>query len=254
MNTLVPLYHQAQEYFFTSISSKCIALDESAKAYMTGVPVADLNFVYVIKFPHALHKILIQSQAFYHPEGLSFIVAIPQEFCTSQIKNTLDILGYSSREKTFSLSIQLDKLKTQSAARFKTHGIVRPNDSLLNDWIAPLIDAFGSPFEISSKYITAHERALRKNANLHHFSLYKHERPIASITLSLDDTVARIDDMGTVPEFQRKGYATHLLIYVLSEAKRLGAQYCFLEATDSGLTFYQKIGFEILFENNIYRI
>jgi ribosomal protein S18 acetylase RimI-like enzyme len=68
----------------------------------------------------------------------------------------------------------------------------------------------------------------------------------------MHDTIARIDDVGTLPELQGKGYATHLMRYVLSEAKRLGAHHCFLESSDSGFGVYQKLGFEPLFKNNIY--
>ncbi|MBL3285103.1 putative GNAT acetyltransferase C-terminal domain protein [Rickettsiales endosymbiont of Paramecium tredecaurelia] len=67
-----------------------------------------------------------------------------------------------------------------------------------------------------------------------------------------DNTIARIDDVGTLPEFQGKGYASALMRYVLSEAKRLGVRHCFLESSDSGLGVYQKLGFEPLFKNNIY--
>jgi predicted GNAT family acetyltransferase len=92
-----------------------------------------------------------------------------------------------------------------------------------------------------------------KDFRYRHFSLYKQEKPIASITLSMhDDNIARIDDVGTLPEFQGKGYAMHLMRYVLSEAKKLGARHCFLESSDSGLRVYQNLGFEPLFKNNIY--
>lgn len=101
-------------------------------------------------------------------------------------------------------------------------------------------------------YAATHESALKKNVNLRHFSLYKQEKPIASITLSMHLAIARIDDVGTLPELQGKGYATHLMRYVLSEAKKLGACHCFLESSDLGLGVYQKLGFETLFKNNIH--
>lgn len=72
------------------------------------------------------------------------------------------------------------------------------------------------------------------------------------MTLSLNKGVARIDDVGTLPEFQGKGYATHLMNDVLFTAKQLGADHCFLESSDSGLGIYKKLGFELLFENRIY--
>jgi len=130
--------------------------------------------------------------------------------------------------------------------------MIKANDDQLNDWMMPLIGAFESTIEICSIYAATHESALKKNINLRHFSLYKQEKPIASITLSLNNGIARIDDVGTLTEFQGKGYATHLMHYVLSEAKKLGASHCFLESSNSGLVVYQKFGLEPLFKNNIY--
>jgi ribosomal protein S18 acetylase RimI-like enzyme len=69
---------------------------------------------------------------------------------------------------------------------------------------------------------------------------------------TLREEKARIDDVVTLPAFQGKGYATHLMRHVLSQAKKLGARYCFLESSDSGFRIYQKLGFEPLYKNNFW--
>ena len=178
---------------------------------------------------------------------------IPQELCTPQMADILNTMGYPQKSKSVSMVVDLDGLATDQTASFDSETMINSNDNQLNDWMMPLIGAFESTIEICRVYAGTHENALKRNINLRHFSLYKQEKPIASITLSMhDNTIARIDDVGTMPEFQGKGYATHLMHYVLSEAKRLGARYCFLESSDSGLGVYQKLGFETLFKNNIY--
>ncbi|CZP96003.1 Predicted acetyltransferase [Legionella pneumophila] len=248
---LIDLYRQAEDYFFRGISSKCMDLETSAHAYMTGG--AELNFIYISRNTNALDKILIQGKQFFDQENLSFDVIIPQELCTSQIIDILNTIGYSQKSKSVSMLVDLDKFSFDQTANLTDETVIKSNDDQLNDWMIPLIGAFESTFEICSIYATTHETALKKNINLRHFSLYKQEKPIASITLSMcDNSIARIDDVGTQPEFQGKGYASTLMRYVLSEAKRLGAQYCFLESSDSGLGVYQKLGFEPLFKNNIY--
>ena len=167
--------------------------------------------------------------------------------------DVLTTMGYPQKSESVSMAVNLDKFSFDQTASFYDETMINANDDQLNDWMMPLIGAFESTFEICSIYATTHETALKKNINLRHFSLYKQEKPIASITLSMcDNSIARIDDVGTQPEFQGKGYASALMRYVLSEAKRLGAQYCFLESSDSGLGVYQKLGFEPLFKNNIY--
>ncbi len=248
---LTNLYRQAEDYFFRGIASKCLDLGDGANAYMTGG--AELNFIYITRNTNALDKILIQGKQFFDQDNLSFDVIIPQELCTSQMANVLNTMGYPQKSKSVSMVVDLDRFAMDQTASFDDETMIKANDNQLNDWMIPLVGAFESTFEICSIYATTHETALKKNINLRHFSLYKQEKPIASITLSMHgDTIARIDDVGTLPEFQGKGYATHLMRYVLSEAKRLGARHCFLESSDSGLGVYQKLGFEPLFKNNIY--
>lgn len=248
----INLYRQAEDYFFKAISLKCLNLAEGVHAYMTGVPVADLNFIYVTQRPDTFENILNLGKRFFDKDNMSFVIVIPQELCIPEREDSLNTLGYIQTGRSVSLAIELEGLIIDSTARFDNTVIIKSNDDQLNDWLIPLISAFESTIEISSIYATAHKRALKKNINFRHFSLYKEETPIASITLSLRGAVARIDDVGTLPEFQGRGYATHLLRYVLSEAKRLGARHCFLESSDSGLGVYQKLGFMPLFKNNIY--
>jgi ribosomal protein S18 acetylase RimI-like enzyme len=247
---LIILYRQAEDYFFRGISLKCIKLGDGANAYMTGG--AELNFIYITRYTNALDKILIHGKEFFDQNNLCFDVIIPQELCTPQMADVLTTMGYPQKSKSVSMAVNLDKFSFDQTASFYDETMINANNDQLNDWMMPLIGAFESTFEICSIYATTHENALKRNINLCHFSLYKQEKPIASITLSLQADIARIDDVGTLPEFQGKGYATRLMSYVLSEAKRLGARYCFLESSDSGLGVYQKLGFEALFKNNIY--
>lgn len=247
---LTNLYRQAEDYFFRGISSKCLDLDDGAHAYMTGG--AELNFIYITRNTNALDKILIKGKQFFDQDNLSFDVIISQELCTPQMADVLNTMGYPQKSKSVSMVADLDRFATDQTASFDSEITIKSNDNKLNDWMMPLIGAFESTIEICRIYAGIHENALKRNINLRHFSLYKQEKPIASITLSMNDAIARIDDVGTLPEFQGKGYATHLMRYLLFEAKKLGARHCFLESSDSGLGVYQKLGFETLFKNNIY--
>ena len=251
MTDLINSYRQAEDCFFRGISSKYMDLGDGAHAYMAGG--AGLNFIYITKKTNALDKVLIQGKQFFDENNLAFDVIIPQALCTSQIADVLTMMGYPQNSQSVSMVMDLGRFTTDQIASFANETMIKANDDKLNEWMMPLIGAFESTFDVCSIYAATHANALKRNVNLHHFSLYKQDKPIASITLSMhDDTIARLDDVGTLPEFQRKGYATYLMRYVLSEAKRLGAHYCFLESSDSGLGVYQKLGFEPLFKNNIY--
>ena len=122
----------------------------------------------------------------------------------------------------------------------------------LGDWITPLIDAFGSGELMTKQYLLCHEKIANDKLHFYHFSLSKKDTPIASLTLSINEGVARVDDVGTVSAFQKRGYATQLLAHALQTARMAGAKYCFLEASVSGLSVYKKIGFNPFFRNRIY--
>ena len=159
---LINLYRQAEDYFFRGISSKCLSLGYGANAYMTGVPVADLNLVYVTENTNALDKILSKGKQFYDSDNLSFVVIIPQEFCVPEMQNILNTAGYAQTGKSVSMAVKLDEFTTNNATSFDAETIIKPNDDQLNDWMTPLIDAFESTFDISSMYAATHESALEK--------------------------------------------------------------------------------------------
>lgn len=56
--------------------------------------------------------------------------------------------------------------------------------------------------------------------------------------------------MDTVPE--NDNLNEEIIQWAGGEAINLGADYCFLEASKSGLSVYQKLGFKPLFKNNYY--
>lgn len=247
---LIKLYRQAEDYFFRSISSKCLDLDCGANAYMTGG--AGLNFIYITRTTNSIDKILIKGEQFYDQDNLSFDVIIPQKLCHHQVVSILNSMGFEQQEKSVSMIMNLDGFSINRTANFDAETVIQANDDKLSDWIVPLAGAFESTFEVCSIYATRHESALKNNFNLSHFSLYKQGKPIASMTPSLNNGIARVDDVGTLPEFKGKGYATHLVHYALSKAKTLGVQYAFLEASNHGIGVYVKLGFHPLFKNNIY--
>jgi ribosomal protein S18 acetylase RimI-like enzyme len=75
---------------------------------------------------------------------------------------------------------------------------------------------------------------------------------VCSLTLSLSENDARIDDVATMPEHQKQGHATNLIYAALQKAKQLNVSQCFLEASGSGFNLYKRIGFNTLFKNHYY--
>lgn len=252
-SVLIEAYRQAENYFFSGISTETLSIDKNAIAYMTEVPVADLNLVYVKQVPESFIDTLNKSKMFFASKNLSFVVIMPDELCSSQIDNILIDNGYCKSGSSVAMVCDVNNIKDITGSfNLDPEISIKSHDVKLNDWMLPLVGAFDSTKEISSIYASRHEVALTKNVNLLHYSLYKNNKPIASITLSIHDNIARIDDVGTLPEYQKQGYATLLIKFVLIQAIKMNAKYCFLESSASGLGVYEKLGFKKLFENNIY--
>jgi len=250
MSKLIRLYRQAEDYFFGGISTKCLNLNNSAKAYLTQVPVDDLNLVYVAKATDDFDTLLIEGEAFYDQNNQAFVVVIPEDYCTPPLTAILTSRGYHHTDQSVSMSLSLEDYTVDNSESFD--GLIVSLNDNLNDWMLPLVGAYESTMEICTSYAATHELALKKNVTLYHYNLFAANKPIVSMTLSMHAALARIDDVSTVPEFQGKGYATRLMTYVLLEAKKLGVAHCFLEASDSGVGVYEKLGFQTLFRNNIY--
>ncbi|WFQ78513.1 GNAT family N-acetyltransferase [Xenorhabdus sp. SF857] len=83
---------------------------------------------------------------------------------------------------------------------------------------------------------------------MQHYTLYIDELPVCSLTLSRLNNFVRLDDISTVMEKQRRGYAFALINHVLNKAKQDSATACYLDASRDGNGLYRRIGFKPLFE------
>jgi ribosomal protein S18 acetylase RimI-like enzyme len=247
--SLIKLYHTIEDYFFRAISTECLDFGDDATAYMTGVDSGNLNPVSLRRHTRSLDNTLQQCQDFYASNNLPYVIFMPQDLCQQEASTTLKRLGYVTTGKSIAMALEL-------GASYDVHSddecSIKQTDKNLKDWVFPLKDAFESTDEICLEYANAHERALEKKFNMHHFSIYCEEKPVASLTLAVHNGIARIDDLGTQTEFRGRGYATNLLKNALGQAIKLGATQCFMDASLAGISIYRKLGFKVLFKNMIY--
>lgn len=242
------LFRKAEDYFFKSLSEKCLDLG-GKKAYMTGVPFSYFNLVY-LKSTHNLVNVLEQSKLFFSKANLPFNVDIPEELCTSEAQHILEEMGFLQIDKSVPMGLSLSKKIYTNLNELSDCIRIQQNNDL-KDWVIPL-KAFGADPEITLLYSNTHLKALERKFKLHHFCLYKDEQPVSSITLSIHDHSARIDDVATLAEFQNLGFGTCLIKHALSYAQQLGATHCFLDASDFGFSLYEKLGFTTIYKSNTY--
>lgn len=77
---------------------------------------------------------------------------------------------------------------------------------------------------------------------------YHNDVPIGNCELLVVDTVGKIEDFDIIEAYQRKGYGTSLLNFVMDEAIVAGVEYIYLltDAEDTVKEMYEKFGLEIL--------
>lgn len=247
-----------QAYFWNSLATTTKKIADNT-AYITGVPVPHFNgltldgtdydlttFVYILK----------ESETFFDNNRIPFSVFLRKDYVTEKMAHVLKALNYSAQDQEEGLAMVLS-LENFTASE-DLHPVcdirVENTSNNLESWMIPLVGAFESTYELTSLYKKAHERALVKQADFYHFTLYVKERPVTSATLSVHNTLGIINDVGTDPYHQRQGFATKLLTYVLLFCKKQKISHCFLGASKEGASIYKKLGFRDLFIESIYTI
>lgn len=234
-----------EHYYWEGLSTVVHVLGDSVVAYVTGVSSAHFNIVFIKQDVSNLAAVIRQCEDFYASQNLPFSFSIPKVLCTPGVVQEFSSSGYACVEADYpSMGIELNRGRLEF---FDSAHKIHSTDHKLSDWMEPLISAFGNSDENSNEFvktcIKAHERALKKEWGMNHYTLYVHGRPVSSLTLSLHNHLARIDDMGTSPNDQRQGYGYQLMAYALQNASERGASYCFLVSSQTGLRLYESMGF-----------
>lgn len=243
--SLKMLYHQIEDYFFTAISRDYKYISDDMAAYISGLQAGNLNPI-IIKSADTLNTAHLKDGiGIFNNEDLPFNVIIPSDSVSLNKQDLFDLLLHEVYTTT-AMYIDLQQLPP-SGSLYDSYEIVC-TDSILKDWASPLISAFKSNEHDTALYGQRHQAALDRAQQLHHFSLYVAQKPVCSLTLSIQGKTARLDDIGTHSAYQGKGYATALIRYALEHARKKHSTFCFLEASEQGLSIYQKIGFHTLFK------
>ncbi|WP_039455074.1 GNAT family N-acetyltransferase [Candidatus Jidaibacter acanthamoebae] len=250
-NRIIKLFYQTEDFFFKNISKEVAVLENNTTAYVTGVNSAGLNIVAQRDTLTNPQLSLKQAIELYSSYNLPWIWISKEELVTEELDNTFEHNGLELIDE--STAMVYDLRCNQIFKIDNSLNIIESNNDL-NNWTKPLLEAFESTEEAMNQYITAHSRANKKKGYFHHHVGFTGSNPVTSITLSINNNIARIDDVGTLPGFQGKGYASTMIKHVLNKAKKFKADYCFLEASKAGLSIYRKIGFKELFNNKIYSL
>jgi ribosomal protein S18 acetylase RimI-like enzyme len=175
-------------------------------------------------------------------------LVIPDYLYNEALDNSLDTEGLSfTGNGVAMMTTELQKRQSPSSTLLD----IKEMKNDLKAWSAPLI-AFDAGSEVSNTYAERHRLASEAGVTLYHFSGFINNIAVCSLSLSINGGYARLDDISTLPAFQKKGYATELIDVVLKHLQALNINTCFLEASPEGLNLYKRMGFTELFVNRYY--
>jgi GNAT superfamily N-acetyltransferase len=238
-----------EDYFFSSISKRQRRFSDDACAYLTGVEQGTLNLLIVKQQNQGSDFSLADGIRFLDAAGLPFSVVLRHEL-VPRFKDQLQASGLKSA--CTSTVMQWDAARDTGKSRIRDHHEIDYTDSRLDDWALPLQSAFAPRAAIMRQYRRRHQAAIDAGRHLRHFSLYVKGEPVSSLTLSMQNSIARLDDIGTRTEWQGRGYAGTLIRHALAHARSLHVSRCFLESSGEGVSVYGRAGFSALFDYAVF--
>lgn len=247
MSNQINAFHLAEANFFDMICVDRLQT-EHLLAFATGVQSSNLNHAVVYHLDGAFQESLLVCCDFYANKNDPWALVVSDKY-HSKLEKLLHQHVFVEIDKGVAMALLLHDMKNFP---INTALEVRIMRGSLDEWSAPVMLGFESTPERMRPYTLRHQLAAQAGKAMVHFSGFIDNQAVCSLTLTLCDENTRIDDVSTNPAFQRKGYASALMIAALRHAKERQATTCFLEASVDGFNVYKKIGFCEIFTNYYY--
>ncbi len=247
---LIDDYHEMERHFFSLVSSNCFDY-QTLVAFETGVPASGLNPVFVRHVSEQFVRDLAHCTSYFIQKNVPWALIVPEESLLNSKQHTQFIKEFTLADKGVGMAFNLLGNNWQSADSSLEFKMMNED---LHSWSIPLTHGFQSTPEITAIYILRHAEALKKCKGLYHVTGFLAGEPVVSLTLTVKEHLARIDDLATIPGYQKRGFASAIMAYALKRALELKVKTCFLEASKDGLNLYKRIGFQPLFTNLYYEL
>lgn len=244
-------YLTMEHLFWSSICQQHRVISSTTDCYLTPLNLPIFNFIY-LRDPDQQAD-LEQAEKIFAEKNKAYCLVI-KETENNRLLTEIEQQNYVDDGQTTAMGLLLADWKREPML-LSENSILLVNDRLAL-WAEPLKTAFPVAEEddgrVIEEYISYHVHALANNSQMYHFVLMAGDIPATSLTLTLSDKSARLDDIGTNIEFQNRGYATALLTYALDFCQSKNIEDCYLEASSDGLGLYKKQGFRPLFNYRAY--
>lgn len=242
-------FYAAEAYFWGSISQATYQPSSNAQCFLSSIKTPFFNFFFMHE--GATETDLMKGATFFTDAQQAYIVAVEDNALSKNIQKALKQHALIFDCCTSAMELILQQ-RIQLQFPHNPDIRIEANTNLL-DWGHPLTSAFAiEKEELTHQYQVAHQHALDNHCQFYHFALFDQQQSACALTLTIQGTIARLDDIGTKAELQGNGYASYLIEEALRFAESKGVTHCYLDASSEGLSIYQKIGFKTLFQYHSY--
>lgn len=124
------------------------------------------------------------------------------------------------------------------------------NIATMSDFALIQFDISAGDKEVEIYYNQINIDKLKSQGQLKFFVGYLNNIPVVTGQLFLNDKTAGIYSIATKSRFRNQGLATEMLSYLINFAQDLNYKIIILQASESGLNLYKKIGFKEYFIYN----
>ncbi len=250
MQQLINDFHELEQHFFSLISLHCLN-HQTITAFETGVLTAGLNPAFVTQTDKEFLNDLTHCRSYFTQKNVPWTIVIAEQTLIFSQQKRQFLHDYELTDTGIGMAFNLLSAPLQSLDNQVEFRVMNED---LDTWGVPLVHGFQSTTEINQVYTQRHSDALNKCKGIYHLSGFFAGEVVVSMTLTVKEHLARIDDLATIPRFQKRGFASAMMTYALRKALDLNVQTCFLEASSAGLNLYKRIGFQPLFTNHYYEI
>jgi GNAT superfamily N-acetyltransferase len=222
--------------------------------YYTGIPTPFMNSVLLSQFNDSILKIEVKKTIEYYKEKqVPFLWWIGPSSDSKKLEVLL--LDYGMKEinhRRTGMAFDLRKVdeKKWIDAIEKSNLSIEPVRNLeeLEDWSRIIEKCLNYPPSIIEVFRPSMMNTLGRNSELSAYLAYLDGTPVASSSRWYSAGVMGLFNVGTLPEYRGKRFATIMAQAILLEAKKRNYEISTLIATDQGYGVYQKLGYQDIWE------
>jgi GNAT superfamily N-acetyltransferase len=159
------------------------------------------------------------------------------------VREALHACGFAHEAGVPVMAVDIDALAptTLSAGyEFRRVGPGRDGEA----WTHALAEGYGLPHRLAQLFDPAvFDVGLRADAPVQHFAVARDGRTVATSMLYLEDGLAGVYNVATLPEERKRGLGAHATAEALRVARRLGYRVGVLQSSSAGYGVYLALGF-----------